>query len=99
MLNLIVENQAEIPIFMQAANGNQSDQTAFRSIVCSHVGELRNWSGIEYMVADSALYSEATLQALADKHLFITRVLFVGGGNHCTKVFLKASILSLFSFG
>jgi len=74
MLNLIVENQAEIPIFMQAASGNQSDQTAFRSIVSNHVGELRNWSGIEYMVADSALYSEATLQTLADKHLFITRV-------------------------
>lgn len=74
MLNLIVENQAEIPVFMQAANGNQSDQTAFRSIVSSHVGGLRNWSGIEYMVADSALYSEATLQALSDKHLFITRV-------------------------
>ena len=74
MLNLIVENQAEIPVFMQAANGNQSDQTAFRSIISGHVGALRNWSGIEYMVADSALYSEATLQALADKHLFITRV-------------------------
>ena len=52
MLNLIVKNQAEIPIFIQAANGNQSDQAAFRSIVSSHVGELRNLSGIEYMVAD-----------------------------------------------
>jgi len=37
MLNLIVENQAEIPVFMQAANGNQSDQTACRSIISSHV--------------------------------------------------------------
>jgi transposase len=74
MLNLIVENKAEIPVFMQAASGNQSDQTAFRSIVSDHVAELRNWSGIEYMIADSALYSQATLQALSDKHLFITRV-------------------------
>ena len=74
MLNLITENQANIPIFMQAANGNQSDQTAFRSIVSNHIGELKNWSGIEYIIADSALYSEATLQTLNDKHLFITRV-------------------------
>jgi len=50
MLNLIVKNQAEIPIFIQAANGNQSDQTAFRSIVSSHVGELRNLSGIESLL-------------------------------------------------
>lgn len=74
MLNLIVENQAAIPIFMQAASGNQSDQTAFRAIVSDHVGELKNWSGIEYIIADSALYSEATLQTLSDKHLFISRV-------------------------
>jgi len=74
MLNLIIENQAAIPIFMQTANGNQSDQTAFRTVISDHIGELKNWSGIEYIIADSALYSEATLQTLTDKHLFITRV-------------------------
>lgn len=74
MLNLIVENQAAIPVFMQAASGNQSDPTGFRAIIKDHISELKNWTGIEYVSADSALYSAATLQELANQHLFFTRV-------------------------
>jgi transposase len=74
ILNMITENQAGIPVFMQAANGNQQDKEGFKNIIKDHVSELKNWTGIEYLIADSALYTYETIKKLNDQHLFITRV-------------------------
>lgn len=74
ILNLISENQAGIPVFMQAASGNSQDKEGFQNIVKDHISELKNWTGIEYLIADSALYTRETLKHLNDQHLFITRV-------------------------
>ncbi len=74
ILNLISENQAGIPVFMKAASGNATDKEGFGNIVKDHISELKNWTEIEYLIADSALYTKETIAELNDKHLFITRV-------------------------
>jgi len=74
ILNLIVESQASIPLHMSAASGNSDDKSQFRSLVQNHVGQLQNVTGFEYVVADSALYTEKTLMELANRTFFITRV-------------------------
>jgi transposase len=74
ILNLIVESQASIPMHMSAANGNSDDKTGFRSLVKSHVEQLQNVTGFEYLVADSALYTEETLKELDSRVMFITRM-------------------------
>ncbi|MEW5804654.1 MAG: hypothetical protein AB1847_21395 [bacterium] len=65
ILNLIVESQASIPVHMSAASGNSDDKTGFRSLIQSHVAQLKNAHGFEYLVADSALYTEETLKEFA----------------------------------
>jgi transposase len=75
MLELIVEHQAGIPILMKPLSGNSSDAQDFGEAVRTHVHQLQTTHGMTYLVADSALYSEANLQKLAQTHLkWITRV-------------------------
>jgi transposase len=74
VLNLIVENQAGIPLHMQALDGNTSDRTAFHDTVKVHVGQLQNVVGFDYLVMDSAGYTTATLLACQGLSLWISRV-------------------------
>jgi len=75
MLELIVEHQAGIPVLMKPLSGNSSDAQEFGSIIQAHIAQLQTTYGITYLVADSALYSEANLQKLSETRLkWITRV-------------------------
>jgi transposase len=75
VLNLITENQAGIPVYMQASSGNTNDIEGFKRIVKSHIKSLKSAHNNKYLVADSALYCSETIQMLAEqKQLFITRV-------------------------
>lgn len=74
ILNLIVESQASIPIHMSAASGNTEDKTGFRSLLNTHIDALQNVHEFTYVVADSALYVEKTLKALAERVVFISRM-------------------------
>lgn len=74
ILNLIVESQASIPMHMSAASGNSDDKTGFRALVQSHVEHLQNVTKFEYLVADSALYTEETVKELDSRVMFITRM-------------------------
>ena len=75
MLELIVEHQAGIPVLMKPLSGNSSDTQDFGEVIRTHVKQLQTTYGLTYLVADSALYSEANLQLLADTHMkWITRV-------------------------
>jgi hypothetical protein len=75
MLELIVEHQADIPILMKPLSGNSSDAQHFGEAVRTHVHQLQTTYGMTYLVADSALYSEANLQQLAQTRMkWITRV-------------------------
>lgn len=72
-LELIVENQAGIPILMQSLDGNQSDKTSFTNTISNHIGQLQTDIGIHYLIGDSALYTPASIQKMNDI-LWITRV-------------------------
>ena len=73
VLQLIGENQAGIPVLMKPLSGNSEDKTDFRATIEAHVGQLQQATGLEYLVADSALYTADTLPLLAGVQ-WITRV-------------------------
>lgn len=75
VLNLITENQAGIPVYMQAASGNINDAEGFKKIVKSHIKSLKAAQKSRYFIADAALYVAETIQSLEQqKQWFITRV-------------------------
>jgi len=73
VLQLICEHQAGIPLLMKPLSGNSADKTDFRETIKAHIGQLRQDVGLRYLVADSALYCQETLQAMQDI-LWISRV-------------------------
>jgi transposase len=75
ILHLITSNQGNLPLFMQAADGNTADKTAFSEIIKEHIASFRAAVGNRYLVGDSALYTPNSLKALDEaKSLFVTRV-------------------------
>lgn len=75
ILNLITENQAGLPVYMQACSGNTNDSESFKKLVKSHVNSLKAAQRSRYFIGDAALYVAETIQALKEqKQLFITRV-------------------------
>ena len=61
MLELIVEHQAGIPLWMKPLSGNGSDQVEFGRVVEAHITQLCRDERPTYLVADSALYSTNNL--------------------------------------
>jgi transposase len=75
ILNLITENQAGIPVYMQACSGNTNDSESFKLLVKSHIKSLKAAQRSQYFIGDSALYVAETICALNDQNkYFITRV-------------------------
>jgi transposase len=75
MLELIIEHQAGIPVLMKPLSGNSSDAQEFGHVIRTHIEQLRTTYAAPYLVADSALYSEANLATLAQTEIkWITRV-------------------------
>jgi len=62
VLQLICERQAGIPLLMEPLNGNNSDKTSFRDMINAHIDQMHTDFRLEYVVADSALYTAETLQ-------------------------------------
>lgn len=73
VLQLLCERQAGIPLWMEALSGNRSDKESFRETVKHHIGQLQSAVGLEYVVADSALYVAETLREM-DAYHWISRV-------------------------
>tara|TARA_B110000014_G_C20090590_1_gene570897 strand:- start:25 stop:1650 length:1626 start_codon:yes stop_codon:yes gene_type:complete len=74
VLNLITENKAGIPVYMQAASGNINDNEGFKHIVKHHISSLKAAQDSQYFIADAALYTAETIQSLDEqKQLFISR--------------------------
>jgi transposase len=73
VLQLIVERQAGLPLMMQPLDGNAEDKTHFRQTLQAYLGQLRTTYQLEYVVADSALYTAETLPLLQETG-WITRV-------------------------
>lgn len=75
ILELICENQAGIPVYMQALSGNTNDQKAFAEVTRQHITSLKSAQQSRYFVADAALYTEASISALSTQNqLFVSRV-------------------------
>ena len=74
VLNLITENQAGIPVYMQAASGNINDNEGFKNIVKHHLSSLKAAQNCSYFIGDAALYTAESIQSLDEQgRLFITR--------------------------
>jgi len=65
VLQHINESQAGIPLLMAASSGNINDQAGFLGLIKRHKGQLQA-DGLRYLVADSALYTAKSLQALGE---------------------------------
>jgi transposase len=75
MLELIVEHQAGIPGLRKPLSGNSSDPQEFGQVIQAHINQLQTTNGATSLVADSALYSEANHDTLAQTAIqWITRV-------------------------
>ncbi|GKR23705.1 hypothetical protein KAM469_23750 [Aeromonas caviae] len=74
ILELICENQAGLPVYLQALSGNSNDNSAFRETVNRHLRSLKSAQESRYLVGDAALYCAETLQLHHQRQLFITRV-------------------------
>lgn len=74
VLNLITENQAGIPVYMQASSGNINDNEGFKNIVKHHLSSLKAAQNCSYFIGDAALYTAESIQSLDEQgRLFITR--------------------------
>ena len=73
VLQLICERQAGIPLLMQSLSGNNSDKESFREMVVNFTEQMSVDFGIEYLIADSALYTAETLSSI-NTLLWISRV-------------------------
>jgi len=75
VLTLVSENQAGIPLLMEAADGNENDKSGFQTIIRKHIQQLQLDHGLRIIVADSAMYSEAGLKMMQEQGCcWITRV-------------------------
>lgn len=73
ILQLICDGKAGIPTLMQPLSGNINDSKGFRDTIDAHIEQLKQGSGLEYLVGDSCLYSADTLKSM--EHLYwISRV-------------------------
>ncbi len=79
ILQLITDNQAGIPLWMEALSGNSNDKESFRKTLNAHLEQLHEGIGLSLVVADSALYTAKTLKDLGD-FPWITRVPETIGG-------------------
>jgi transposase len=72
-LQLIVENQAGIPLVMRSLDGNDSDKTSFSEAINTHIKQFQTELGVQYIVGDSALYTPESLKGMGNT-LWISRV-------------------------
>jgi transposase len=75
VLELICENQAGLPVYMQALSGNTNDAKAFEKVARAHVQSLKAAMDSRHFVGDAALYTKDTIRSLhRQEQLFVTRV-------------------------
>lgn len=58
---------------MQTTSGNKDDKTSFRETIKSYIKQLNTDFGMEYIIADSAMYTAKTIKEIHD-FWWITRV-------------------------
>lgn len=71
---LICSHQGALPVWFEALDGNQADSSAFPEIVSAYIEQLDTEKETPYFIADSALYTQETVQELGAEVPWITRV-------------------------
>ena len=56
ILNLLVENQAGIPLYMKPASGNSNDKEGFNRIIKEHLNSFKSAQNNPYLIMDAAGY-------------------------------------------
>ena len=75
ILNMIVDNNAGIPMAIETLSGNSSDKKTFAQMVKKYTSMISTQTQESTVIADSALYSEENLGILKESSLsWITRV-------------------------
>ncbi len=73
VLELIFEDQAGLPVYMQALSGNTNDAKAFSEVTKRHLHCLKAAQNSRYFIADAALYTEESIRSLDEQQQkFIT---------------------------
>jgi len=73
-LQLIVENQAGIPLLMKSISVLSSDKTGFRETIQTHIKQLTEAHPLKYIIGDSALYTASSKRRVRPTHLFQKRI-------------------------
>jgi transposase len=72
MIDLMVSNDGDIPLFMRVGNGNESDKKVFVELIKKY---QENFDLETIYVADSALYTSSNLAQMKEKNIrWLTRV-------------------------
>jgi len=73
VLNLIVENQSGIPLWMKPSDGNQTDTKAFATIIKEHIQSLKKGCAEDMqLIGDAALYTNKSLEVFKEHHISFT---------------------------
>lgn len=72
VVNLITGHRSQLPVWMEALNGNRSDKDSFPETIQAFCQQLKTGE-TSYFVVDSALYGAANLQSLGETR-WLTRV-------------------------
>ena len=73
-LQLIVEQQAGIPLLMRSMSGNSVDTKAFNETFEGHMDQLKGELPITYITGDAALYTKDNIQSLSPDYYWVSRV-------------------------
>lgn len=65
VLGLICANASSIPVWLAALDGNRADKASLPAVAQAYLAQFQAEDEMPYLVADSALYSEANLQTLS----------------------------------
>lgn len=74
MVSLICANQASLPTWFRALDGNSSDSTSFAETIQAYLTQFTAEDELPVLVADAALYNEPTLSQLPPTVRWLTRV-------------------------
>ena len=74
VMSMICANQSNLPIWMEALSGNIADTSSFRDTVAAYLTQFGEDQEMPLLVADAALYNEATLQAMPEDARWLSRV-------------------------
>lgn len=74
MVSLICANQASLPTWFRALDGNSSDSSSFAETIQAYLKQFTEDDDLPVFVADAALYNAPTLTQLPEKLPWVTRV-------------------------